>query len=168
MSSEVSRICPTVMRWTANARAYARTRRLWPTLAAACWVARSRGRLTRPSGPSPAAIAPDETITQWAPRLTRSATAAASAAMFSSRRPLAEPPGWSSAAAEPALAAGYEVTDEEPILTTMVCAAVTSGRVPLTRPPRHRPPNRRPHHRPSAPLRAERRREAADQCHAAR
>ena len=32
-------------------------------VAAACWVARSRGRLDRPSGASPDAIAPEETRT---------------------------------------------------------------------------------------------------------
>ena len=70
----------------ANASAYGATSRPWPTLAAACWVARSRGRARRPSGASPAAIAPEETSTTWRPAPRRRARRA--------RRPSASrPPG---------------------------------------------------------------------------
>src|SRR5487761_460314 len=61
--------------------------RPWPTLAAACWVARSFGRFFRPSGARPVAIAPEETRSTWWPPLTRSAMAPVSAAMRASSIP---------------------------------------------------------------------------------
>jgi len=48
-----------------------------PTLAAACLVAKSVGRLESPSGSMPAAIAPDETITRSEPAFMRASMASA-------------------------------------------------------------------------------------------
>src|SRR6185437_3900507 len=73
-----------------------------PTLAAACWVARSFERLRRPSGAMPVAIAPEDTSSTWWPSLTRAATAAVSAAMRAS-----------------SIVPCFVVSDEEPILTTV-------------------------------------------------
>src|SRR5687768_7480448 len=61
--------------------------RPWPTLAAACWVARSRGRLASPSGARPAAIAPDETRMISVPVLRLAASASARAVSDSSEMP---------------------------------------------------------------------------------
>src|SRR6516165_8853338 len=109
-SSAVSRICPACISCRANAAAYTATSRPWPTLAAACWVARSRGRRASRSGASPAAIAPEDTSTTWPPARTRPASAPASAAIrLSSIRPSL-------------------VIEDEPTLTTTRRAAATSSR----------------------------------------
>src|SRR5450631_3643954 len=88
-----------------------------PTLAAACWVARSRGRADRPSGSRPAAIAPEETSTIWQPPATRPASTSTRA---STRSP-SSPPGVPETA----------VSDDEPTLTTTRRAATTAARIAL-------------------------------------
>src|ERR1700747_2253961 len=85
--------------------------RPWPTLAAACWVARSFGRFFRPSGAMPVAIAPEETSSTWWPLLARPAIAAVSAAMRAS-----------------SIVPFFVVSDEEPILTTVLGDPALSGR----------------------------------------
>ena len=75
----------------------------WPTLAAACWVARSRGRRRSPSGASPAAIAPGGDQHDLAPL----GAAGAGEGVDEARRrdaPSSPPPG--------------VVSDDEPTLTT--------------------------------------------------
>src|SRR6476661_7502811 len=61
--------------------------RPWPTLAAACWVARSRGRFARPSGASPAEIAPEETRMISVPALHLAASTSESSVSASSEIP---------------------------------------------------------------------------------
>src|SRR5580658_6875399 len=95
----------------AKAAVYRAISRPWPTLAAACWVARSLGRRVRPSGTRPDAIAPEETSTTWPPAPRRVARAAASALILSS-----------------AISPAAVVSEEEPILTTTRAAAAMSGR----------------------------------------
>src|SRR5688500_18073598 len=73
----------------------------WPTLAAACWVARSRGRRGSPSGLRPAAMAPELTSTTSSPARCAPASASTSA----SSRAVSSPPA-------------VVVSDEEPTLTT--------------------------------------------------
>src|SRR2546421_3340569 len=82
----------------------------WPTLAAACWVARSRGRRGRPSGARPAAIAPEETSTVSP---GRSAIASTSA----STRVRSRPPD-------------AVVSEDEPTFTTTRRASRTASRTP--------------------------------------
>src|SRR2546430_3069127 len=81
-----------------------------PTLAAACWVSRSRGRRARPSGARPAAIAPEETSTVSPGR-------SAIASTSEPTRVRSNPP----AAA---------VSADDPTLTTTRRAFVTSSRTP--------------------------------------
>src|SRR3954447_8606918 len=81
------------------------------TLAAACWVARSRGRRPRPSGAKPAAIAPEETKMIWLPALRRSARTSTRDNSASSEIPPAS-----------------EVSEDEPTLTTRRLAAGSSPR----------------------------------------
>src|SRR5919106_476872 len=76
MSSTVSSTWPTRSPCRAKASPYRATSNPWPTLAAACWVARSRGRRTNPSGASPAAIAPEDTRTTSRPERRARATKA--------------------------------------------------------------------------------------------
>src|ERR1039458_5025740 len=83
----------------------------WPTLAAACWVARSLGRRDSPSGTRPDAIAPDDTSTSCVPAWTRVARAAARASI-----------------ASPAISPSVVVKDEEPTFTTTLSAPSMSGR----------------------------------------
>src|ERR1039457_6386345 len=83
----------------------------WPTLAAACWVARSLGRRDSPSGTRPDAIAPDDTSTSCVPAWTRVARAAARASITS-----------------PAISPSVVVKDEEPTFTTTLSAPSMSGR----------------------------------------
>src|SRR5688572_26561746 len=78
----------------------------WPTLAAACWVARSRGRLPSDRGASPEAIAPDDTRTTSRPP----ARAADKASTSASIRCWSSPPA-------------AEVIDDDPTLTTTRAAA---------------------------------------------
>src|SRR5262249_33514484 len=109
-SSAVSRICPACIPCRANAAVYTATSRPWPTLAAACWVARSRGRRASRSGARPAAIAPEDTSTTWLPSFTRAASPPASAAIRpSSIRPSV-------------------VSEDEPTLTTTRRAVAMSPR----------------------------------------
>src|SRR6202011_3822223 len=82
MSCAVSRTWPTVRWYRANAELQELTRATWPTLAAACLVAKSVGRRVNPSGSRPAAIAPEDTITTSDPAFIRVSIASAS---FSSR-----------------------------------------------------------------------------------
>src|SRR6266508_5970951 len=82
----------------------------WPTLAAACWVARSRGRRGSPSGARPAAIAPEETSTVSPGRSAIASTSAST--RVRSRLPVAV------------------VRDDEPTLTTTRPAPRTSSRTP--------------------------------------
>src|SRR2546421_2072979 len=82
----------------------------WPTLAAACWVARWRGRRGRPSGARPAAIAPEETSTVSP---GRSAIASTSA----STRVRSRPPA-------------AVVREDEPTFTTTRRASRTASRTP--------------------------------------
>ena len=95
----------------AKAAVYLAMSRPWPTLAAACWVARSRGRRGRPSGARPDAIAPEDTRTTWPPSCLRAASAAASAPILS-----------------PSISPSWVVSDEEPTLTTTRGAAAMSAR----------------------------------------
>src|ERR1700733_12865889 len=90
--------------------------RPWPTLAAACWVARSFGRFFRPSGAMPVAIAPEETSSTWWRPLALAAIAAVSAAMRAS-----------------SIARAFVVSDEDPILTTVLGDPAISGRTALSR-----------------------------------
>src|ERR1700733_11570125 len=90
--------------------------RPWPTLAAACWVARSFGRFLRPSGAMPVAIAPEETSSTWWPSLALAAIAPVSAAMRAS-----------------SIAPAFVVSDEDPILTTVLGDPAMSGRAALSR-----------------------------------
>src|SRR3954468_15831701 len=83
----------------------------WPTEAAACWVARSRGRLVRPSGAKPAAMAPDETRTTSRPDVRAAAITSASP----------------STAAESIWPAA-SVSDDDPTLTTIRRASTTAVR----------------------------------------
>src|SRR3954454_23009840 len=85
--------------------------RPWPTLAAACWVARSRGRRPRPSGARPAAIAPEETKMSWLPALRRSASTSTRDSSASSEIPPAS-----------------EVSEDDPTLTTRRLAVRSSPR----------------------------------------
>ncbi len=91
--------------------------RPWPTLAAACWVARSLGRRDSPSGTRPEAIAPEETRTSWVFRSRRAARAAASAQIRSS-----------------AISPSAVVSEEDPTLTTTRAAVAMSGRAALAAP----------------------------------
>ena len=84
-----------------------------PTDAAACCVARSLGRVDKPRGAKPAAIAPDETTRTSAPRDFKSAT---TLTIFSTDE---------SSRAEPAA----PVRDEEPIFMTTRLAFVTASRL---------------------------------------
>src|SRR5215217_1254441 len=86
----------------------------WPTLAAACLVARSAGRLVSLSGSMPAAIAPDETITTSDPPFIRPSMASAKTA---SRLASNKPDGVVSAVV--------------PILTTTLRAVRTASRCTL-------------------------------------
>src|SRR5690348_16340178 len=95
----------------AKAAVYLAMSRPWPTLAAACWVARSRGRRGRPSGARPDAIAPEDTRTTWPPSCLRAASAAASAPILIS-----------------SISPSEVVSDEEPTLTTTRGAAAMSAR----------------------------------------
>src|SRR3984957_13470538 len=90
--------------------------RPWPTLAAACWVDRSFGRFFRPSGAMPVAIAPEETSSTWWPPLALAAIASVSAAMRAS-----------------SIAPAFVVSDEDPILTTVLGDPAISGRAALSR-----------------------------------
>ena len=72
-SSAVSSTWPTV-KCERRRRAVCGDKGACPTLAAACWVARSRGHHASPSGPSPAAMAPDETSTTEVPACRRAAS----------------------------------------------------------------------------------------------
>src|SRR3954454_22077415 len=85
--------------------------RPWPTEAAACWVARSRGRLVRPSGAKPAAIAPEETRTTSRPDVRAAAITSASP----------------STAAE-SISPAASVSDDDPTLTTIRRASTTAVR----------------------------------------
>ena len=80
MSCAVSSTCPTVRLYRANAVLHELISATWPTLAAACLVARSAGRLVSRSGSMPAAMAPDETITTSEPAFIRASMASASVA----------------------------------------------------------------------------------------
>src|SRR4029077_10496149 len=95
----------------AKAAVYLAMSRPWPTLAAACWVARSRGRRGRPSGARADAIAPEETRTTWPPSCLRAASAAASAPILSA-----------------SISPSGVVSDEEPTLTTTRDATAMSAR----------------------------------------
>ena len=97
----------------AKAAVYRAMSRPWPTLAAACWVARSLGRRVRPSGTRPDAIAPEETSTTWVPAPWRAARAAARAVIRSS-----------------AISPATVVSEDEPTLTTTRVAAAMSGLKP--------------------------------------
>src|SRR5208337_3749747 len=99
------------MPYRPKAAVYLAMSRPWPTLAAACWVARSRGRRDSPSGTRPDAIAPEETRTSWVLSRQRAARAAARAAIASS-----------------AISPSAVVSDEEPTLTTTLGAVAMSGR----------------------------------------
>src|SRR5690606_10174139 len=81
------------------------------TLAAACWVARSRGRRVSPSGPRPAAIAPDETKTISVPAARRAASTSTSASM----RPASSTPSG-------------VVSDDDPAFTTIRRAFAIASR----------------------------------------
>src|SRR2546430_8348963 len=81
-----------------------------PTLAAACWVARSRGRRARPSGAGPAAIAPEEPSTVSPGR-------SAIASTSEPTRVRSSPPA-------------AVVSADDPTLTTTRRAFVTSSRTP--------------------------------------
>src|SRR6478752_3891865 len=94
-----------------KAAVYRAMSRPWPTLAAACWVARSLGRRVSPSGTRPEAIAPEETRTSWVFWVRRAARAAASAQIRSS-----------------AISPSGVVSEEEPTLTTTRAAVAMSGR----------------------------------------
>src|SRR3954468_21936135 len=85
-----------------------------PTLAAACCVARSRGRRLSPSGLSPAAIAPDDTSTTCLPALTRSEIASTSA----SQRCTSPPPAGLASDDEPTLTTSRFALATTPLLTT--------------------------------------------------
>src|SRR5437016_3328821 len=95
----------------AKAAVYLAMSRPWPTLAAACWVARSRGRRDKPSGTRPDAIAPEETRTTWPPFCWRAASAAVSVPILS-----------------PSISPSGVVSDEEPTLTTTRDAMAMSAR----------------------------------------
>src|SRR6478735_561432 len=94
-----------------NAAVYRAISRPCPTLAAACWVARSRGRFARPSGASPAAIAPEETRMISVPAFRLCASASARPVRASSSMPPLT-----------------EVRDEEPTLTTIRRAPASRAR----------------------------------------
>src|ERR1700722_15239818 len=90
--------------------------RPWPTLAVACWVARSLGRFFRPSGARPVAIAPEDTRSTWWPVSDLAAIASVSAAMRAS-----------------SISPFFVVSDEDPILTTVLGDPAMSGRAALSR-----------------------------------
>jgi hypothetical protein len=105
----------------ANAAEYLAISSPCPTLAAACWVARSDGRRLRRSGTSPAAIAPDDTRTRCVfPSAFPASAAVRATILFSSIAPWAV------------------VREEDPILTTTLRAAAMSGLAgePSVAPPR--------------------------------
>ena len=111
VSSAVIRIWPTRIPNRPNAASYRAINRPCPTAAVACWVATSAGRSSKPNGPKPAAIAPEETSTTRAPISRTCANAAARASSLSgSRCPL----GW--------------VRELDPTLTTIVPAAAIMRR----------------------------------------
>src|SRR5919112_1953240 len=83
-SSAVSRTCPTRRPCRPKAAVYRATSRPCPTLAAACWVARSRGRRSSPSGSSPAAMEPEDTRTTSVPRSRCAANASTRASSWAS------------------------------------------------------------------------------------
>src|SRR6478609_2420059 len=89
----------------------------WPTEAAACCAGSALGRFFSPSGASPAAIAPEETSTTSAPR----ALSPASTSTRSRTRPGSMPPA-------------AVVREEDPTLTTIRFAPVTSVRVVMRGP----------------------------------
>src|ERR1700683_3133660 len=97
-----------------NAAAYLAMSRPWPTLAAACWVARSLGRRVSPSGGRADAIAPEAESPRWGRAGCRAARVAASAAM-----------------AAPAISPSGVVREEDPTLTTTRAAPAMSGRAVL-------------------------------------
>jgi hypothetical protein len=86
VSSAVISSCPTRMPYRPNAASYCAMSSPCPTEAAACWVATSVGRELNPSGPKPAAIAPDETSTMLPPSMCTWAIAPTSAVSLSTSR----------------------------------------------------------------------------------
>ena len=111
VSEAVMRICPTRSPYRAKAASYWAISRPWPTAAHACWSATSVGRLSKPSVPKPAAIAPEETSTTRPPiNRTRAMAATSAFNRCGSKWPLGS------------------VSELEPTFTTMVCASAMALR----------------------------------------
>ena len=111
VSSAVIRIWPTRTPKRPNAASYCAISSPWPTAATACCVATSLGRLSKPSGPKPAAMAPDDTSTTRAPCAEAADSAATREFSFLTSRC---PDGC--------------VNELEPTLTTMVRAPAMARR----------------------------------------
>src|SRR5439155_14388229 len=114
-SSGARRTWPLTSPWRAATSSYTRMRRLWPTAEIACKVARSDGRAPdSPSAGSPAAIAPDVTMTTRWPWPRKAAASAQSL---------------STASVETAPCTS--VKDDVPILATTITACRSSVRLEL-------------------------------------
>ena len=113
-SADVSSTCPVVRPKRANERDHSWARRTWPTAAAACLVARSVGRVDRPSGPMPEATAPEDTRIRSLPLAMRFSSASAISSIFAGS---VRPSG--------------PVREDDPIFTTILFASRMLSRVEL-------------------------------------